>query len=362
MVLGTRGAVRGPIVQTISVKTAALPGGLSLPYAETGDPAGTPVVFVHAYVESWRYFEVVLRHLPASLHGYAPTQRGHGDADRPREGYRAEDTAADIVGFMDAVGIGRTVLVGSSSGGLVSQVVASTHPHRVSALVLISTPATLADKPGVAAMWDEISILEDPLARDFVEGFVRSTSPRSVPDEFVDVLTAESLKVPARVWKETLRGLIDADLTANLDRITAPTLLISGDDDAFVSSDQDVILRGIPDARLLVYKGAGHGVHLAQPERVIEDIVNFLRQPVEPKLRVLDVEDLHGRESRPLGIVPQGVGAQDRAGASAPGLHAHSETMQRAEAVEEPLHLVSRDGEGILGPLVRDQHGPVGAG
>ena len=160
------------MMDTISVRTAILASGLTLPYAETGDPAGTPVVFVHAFVESWRYFEVVLRHLPASLHGYAPTQRGHGDADRPPDDYRPEDFAADIVDFMDAVGIHRAVLVGSSSGGLVSQFVASSHPDRLSALVLISSPATLADKPGVPVMWEEIAVLEDPLDRDFVEEFV----------------------------------------------------------------------------------------------------------------------------------------------------------------------------------------------
>ena len=86
---------------------------------------------------------------------------------------------------------------------------------------------------------------------------MRSTAPESVPGEFVDVLVEESLEVPARVWKETLRGLIEADVPVSLDRITAPTLLISGDHDAFVSSDQDLIVRGIPDARLVVYKGYG---------------------------------------------------------------------------------------------------------
>jgi pimeloyl-ACP methyl ester carboxylesterase len=269
-------------MKTVTVKTATLPSGLTLPYAETGDPGNTPVVFIHAYVESWRYFEVVVRHLPASLHGYAPTQRGHGDADRPPDGYRPEDFAADIVGFMDAVGIRHAALVGSSSGGLVSQFVASSHPDRVSALVLISSPATLADKPGVTAMWEEISALEDPLDRGFVEEFVRSTSPESVPDEFLDVLVGESLKVPARVWKETMRGLIEADVPVPLDRITAPTLLISGDHDAFVSSDQELLLRGIPDARLVAYKGVGHAVHLAQPDRVIGDLVDFLAKAVSP--------------------------------------------------------------------------------
>src|SRR5918999_757199 len=131
-------------MKAVTVKTATLPSGLTLPYAETGDPGNIPVVFIHAYVESWRYFEVVVRHLPASLHGYAPTQRGHGDADRPPDGYRPEDFATDIVDFMDAVGIRHAALVGSSSGGLVSQFVASSHRDRVSALVLISSPALAA--------------------------------------------------------------------------------------------------------------------------------------------------------------------------------------------------------------------------
>lgn len=264
----------------VTVRTATLASGLTVPYAESGDATGIPVVFVHAYVESWRYFEGVLGRLPASLHGFAPTQRGHGDAGRPLDGYRPEDFAADIVGFLDAVGISRAVLVGSSSGGLVSQFVAGRAPGRVLALVLISSPASLADKAAVAAMWDEISQLEDPLDQGFVEEFVRSTSPESVPDDFVDLLVGESLKVPARVWKETFRGLIEADPPATMNRITAPTLLISGDQDAFVSEDQEVLRRCIPDARLAVYKDVGHGVHLVQPDRVVDDIVDFISRTV----------------------------------------------------------------------------------
>lgn len=262
-------------MESVKVMTAVLASGLTIPYAETGNSAAKPVVFVHGYVESWRYFEVVLRHLPASLHGYAPTQRGHGDADQPVHGYLPEDFAADILGFMDALGIRRAHLVGTSSGGLVSQLVASTYPDRVSALVLISSPASLADKPAVAAMWEEVSVLEDPLDRGFVEEFVRSTSSESVPDDFVDTLIDESLKVPARVWKETLRGLIETDVRVNLERIMAPTLLIAGDDDAFVSNDQHTLLDAIPDARLVLYEGGGHAVHLVQPARVVNDIVDF---------------------------------------------------------------------------------------
>lgn len=260
----------------VKVSSAVLANGLMIPYAETGDSAGRPVLFVHGYVESWRYFERVLERLPASLHGCALTQRGHSGADRPEQGYLPEDFAADIVGLMDVLGIKRAALVGSSSGGLVSQLVASTYPDRVSALVLIGSPASLSDKPAVAAMWEDVSRLQDPLDRGFVEEFVRSTSPDSVPEDFVELLVDESLNVSAKVWKDTLRGLINTDVTKNLGRITAPTLLIAGAADAFVSDDQQVLLDGIPDTRLVLYEGLGHGPHLAAPDRVIDDILDFL--------------------------------------------------------------------------------------
>lgn len=105
---------------------------------------------------------------------------------------------------------------------------------------------------------------------------MRSTSPELLPEDFVDTLITESLKVPARVWQQTLRGLIDTDLRANLKRITAPTLLIAGDGDSFASDDQQAMLDAIPRARLTLYRGVGHGVHLAYPKRVVSDIVDFL--------------------------------------------------------------------------------------
>jgi len=263
-------------METIAVNTATLSSGLRLPYAETGDASGTPVVLVHAYVESWRYFEAVLQRLPASVHCYAPTLRGHGDADRPLGGFRLEDFAADVMEFMDVVGIERAALVGTSSGGLVSQLVAIGRPERVSALILVSSPAVLADKPEVVAMSEEIMGLSDPLDPGFVRDFVRNTSPRSLPDEFAALLVEESLKAPAAVWQESLRGLLDADLPAALEHIAAPTLLICGGQDEFACADQDRLLRGIADSRLITYSGIGHGFHLAYPGPVADDLMSFL--------------------------------------------------------------------------------------
>ncbi|AVZ71312.1 alpha/beta hydrolase [Streptomyces lunaelactis] len=270
---------------TISLKTAPLREGLTLPYAEAGYPGGTPVVFVHAIADSWWTFEHLLRRLPVSLHGYAPTQRGHGDADRPPDGYRPEDFAADLVAFLDTVGLERALLVGTSSGGVPARIVAGSHPDRISGLVLIGVPATLADKPAVTRIWETVQGLSDPVPREFVEDLMTGMVARPVARGLIETMIDESLKVPAHVWRETLRGLLEADLPATLAGILVPTLVIWGDQDDFLPrSDQQAILDAIHGARLVTYEGAGHVVHWEQPERVIADLVDFaaLTAPASP--------------------------------------------------------------------------------
>lgn len=263
----------------IQEKTAGLPSGIGLPYAETGRPSRLlPVVLVHAYVESWRYFEPVLDALPASVHALAPTQRGHRSVTGDVEGFQVGDFAADLVAFLDVVGIAHAVLVGASSGGLVCQQVATRYPERVAGLVLIGSPVTLAGKPGVRAVLEDVMTLSDPLDPHVVEAFVRATSPPEVSEELVTRLVEESLGVPAAVWKESLRGLLEVP-PAPLEQIRVPTLLLSGSSDDLVGEDQQVLLDRVPDVELVLYDGVGHSPHLARPSSVAADLTAFLHGP-----------------------------------------------------------------------------------
>ncbi len=65
-------------------KSVELPNGVKLPYTDQGEPSGIPMLLLHGGTDSWRSFERVLPHLPRSVHAFALSQRGHGDADRPR--------------------------------------------------------------------------------------------------------------------------------------------------------------------------------------------------------------------------------------------------------------------------------------
>ena len=211
---------------TLAARSIELSDELTLPYVETGDPSGVPIVLLHALADSRRSFEPVLACLPGSIHAFAPTQRGHGDASRPDSGYHPRDFAADLTAFMNAVDLERAVIVGGSSGGFIARRFAIDHPERTLGLVLLGSPRSLRDKPGVMEMWDStLSRLTDPIDPTFVRQFAASTVAKPVPPEFLETIVQENLKVPARVWIETTRGLLDDDSADELSRITAPTLI-----------------------------------------------------------------------------------------------------------------------------------------
>lgn len=76
------------------IKKIELPGGIQLEYAEQGNAAGTPVIFLHGYTDSWHSFETVLSYLPDNIHAFVPSQRGHGNSLKLGINYHPKDFAA----------------------------------------------------------------------------------------------------------------------------------------------------------------------------------------------------------------------------------------------------------------------------
>ena len=248
-----------------------------LDYVEQGDPAGVPLVLLHGYMDSWRSFERLLPHLPSSLHVFAVTQRGHGDASRPAEGYATHDFAADIGAFLDAVGLGAAVLVGGSSGGFAARRFALDHPGRTLGLVLLGSPATLHDNAVVLKAWEtELSTLSDPLDPDFVRAFQVGTTVTPVPAVFLDAMVNESLKVPARIWTAVAKGLLEDASVNELAELQVPTLIVWGEEDAIVPrADQEWMATSIANSALVVIPEVGHSFYWEAPERVARELTEF---------------------------------------------------------------------------------------
>lgn len=260
------------------IKTADLSNQVKLPYVEQGNSSGLPLILLHGYADSWRSFECLLPLLPKSIHAFALTQRGHGDASRPTAGYRIHDFVTDLVKCMDVFYLDAAVIAGGSSGGFVARRFAIEYPERTSGLVLIGSPLSLRDKPVVLEMWDStISKLTDPIDPGFVREFIESTFTQPVTQSFLETLVQESLKVPARVWKATLEGLLADDSSEELDKIKAPTLIVWGDQDAIVPrTDQEAFVARIKDSQLVVYPGVGHSLYCEEPAHLASDLVVFM--------------------------------------------------------------------------------------
>jgi pimeloyl-ACP methyl ester carboxylesterase len=121
--------------------------------------------------------------------------------------------------------------------------------------------------------------LSDPISLDFAREFQSSTVYLPPPAPFFDRIIAESLKLPARLWRDIFDGLLASEDQHRLAEIVAPTLLISGEHDAlFPRDDQDQVIRSIKGARLIVYDETGHCPNWERPERVAADLTAFLRE------------------------------------------------------------------------------------
>jgi non-heme chloroperoxidase len=266
-------------VTTFGVRFATLAqaNGPTLRYAISGPEAGQPIVLLHGYSDSSFSFSRVMPLLAAQgFQATALDQRGHGDSDRPERGYRIEDFVGDVVALLDTLEIDRATLVGHSMGSIVARRVAELHPDRVAGLVLIGAIETPM-REGVHELQAAVESLEDPVPEEFVREFQASTIHEPVPEAFFEQVVTESMKLPARVWRAVLEGLLAADDSDELGKISAPTILLWGEHDAyFLRDQQDRLAAAIPSARLQIYADTGHSPQWERPDVVARDIQAFV--------------------------------------------------------------------------------------
>jgi pimeloyl-ACP methyl ester carboxylesterase len=234
------------------------------------------VLFLHGLTDSWRSSERVLPHLPESIRAIALTHRGHGDADRPATGYRTRAFAEDVAGFMGAFGLEERSSSVTRWAAPTPCASRSTTPNArgTGARGLVRQ---LPRQPGRHGVLGNGGIkLTDPIDPGFAREFKRSTLAQPVPAALIDTAVRESLKVPAHVWRVVFQGCLEDDFVGELCRIEVPTLILWGTRDVLCArADQEALLAEITGAQLIVYQGAGHGLHWKEPERFAADVASF---------------------------------------------------------------------------------------
>jgi 3-oxoadipate enol-lactonase len=258
--------------------------GVHLYYEDLG--SGPAVLLSHSWFCDGRQWPQVPTLLDAGYRVLNLDQRGHGRSGPHREPFTMWDLADDLVAVLDDAGVDSAALVGLSIGGFASIRAALRHPQRVSALVLANTAADPAALKGRTK-----ATLLAPVARTgwgwpivmgaVIDVLFGATARRQQPEliaRWREVFLAQD--PPSMLVM--LRAFMDRDdVTGRLEEISAPTLVIVGDEDedpgVLASARIAARIRG---AQFEVLPATGHLSALEQPRAFGSRLLEFLREIV----------------------------------------------------------------------------------
>ena len=250
-------------------------GDIRIHYQEKGN-GPEAILFVHGNIASWRWWEEIMELLPEEeYHSYAPDSRGCGLTDKPHHGHSIEQFAEDVEAFADALNLKEFTLVGHSLGGASALRHTITFPQRVKRLVLLNPPSAKGAKiagygyPLVKYWHKDKRALRRALKR---------TAPTRAYDRFFEKIVEEAFMASKQVFEENARALAQVDLSRELGKIEAPTLLIAGGLSGW-STLRDIlkIHRLIPKSRLKIIPNVGHSLNIENPQKFVDLLTEFCR-------------------------------------------------------------------------------------
>jgi pimeloyl-ACP methyl ester carboxylesterase len=188
--------------------------------------------------------------------------------------YRMRDLGDDAVAVLDAAGIGRADVFGISMGGMIAQELAIRHPYRVRRLALGATFASWVrgHKPSLRTALDLLLLVlqrqrtsPERLGRLLLSREFHDRNPTRALEWMVRSEHAEIRCAAAQV-----AAILGHATLHRLKQIRAPTLVITGDADRLVPPrNSEVLAAAIPDARLVVLRGAGHVFPLEREDETV---------------------------------------------------------------------------------------------
>lgn len=268
--------------------------GLSVHYKEMGT-GQTAFILLHGFGASAFSWREVMQPFSELGRVVAYDRPAFGLTSRPMPGewtgenpYSPEAQAAIVIGLMDALGIEKAYLVGNSAGGTVSVYTALTYPERVAGLILVDaaiytgggSPAWARPLLGTPQMRRLGPLLARQIA-DSGDDFIRTAyhDPSLVTPE---ILAGYRKPLNAHNWDRALWELTAASrplgLADRLDELDLPVLVLTGDDDRIVPTEESIRLGGeIPGATLVVIPNAGHLPHEEKPDEFMQAVRDFLK-------------------------------------------------------------------------------------
>jgi len=253
--------------------------GQRLYYEDTGGE-GTAVVLSHGYLMDHEMFAHQVAALRDRWRVITWDERGHGLTVTTPDDFSYWDSADDLRGLLDHLGVERAVIGGMSQGGFLSLRFALQHPDRVIGLILIDSEAGLGD----SEKRRQYEMMTDVWATDGPSDMIAATTAAIIigPDRPESAAWIAKWKArPKEHVRQIFRTLATRDdITDRLPEISAPALVIHGEEDIAIGLGRaEVLVARLPNGRTLVQiPGAGHSSNVTHPEPVNAAIRRFLEE------------------------------------------------------------------------------------
>jgi len=252
---------------------------IQLAFEEFGDSDNHPLIILHGFFASSRNWRQVAQRLAARFHVYAPDMRNHGASPHhPLMDYPS--MAADLLRFMDERGLETASLLGHSMGGKVAMWLALNNPHRVAKLIV----ADIAPVSYQHSFDNTVSALKAlPLADLSNRKQAETLLAQGIPELSYRQFLLQNLilkdgkycwRINLDIFQETARNIAAFPNADHLAPFLGKALFIAGGDSDFVKPE--AINSLFPDAALTTIAGAGHWLHVQQPDVFITLVDNFL--------------------------------------------------------------------------------------
>jgi pimeloyl-ACP methyl ester carboxylesterase len=243
----------------------------------------TPVLLMHGFARNATFWNRWVPAIAESRRVYRPDLLGCGASDAPAAGYHYTpgEIEAQILAVFQAMSLARVHWVGESSGGIIGLLLAASHPERIASLVLCNTPTRISDQiKGIYALDRETTAAA---IRAYGTGeWCRQTLGYRLDVEHAsealrEWCIAEMDKARPDIAAALHECFEKIDTKPLLPQIAVPVLLLSGDKSQIASEQQKILAETLPNGRLELFAGYGHGVNLLQPERCARTALDFWR-------------------------------------------------------------------------------------
>jgi pimeloyl-ACP methyl ester carboxylesterase len=279
-------------------KFVKLPSGAEAHYRDQGNAAGLPLVLLHGSNASLHTWEPWAKILGDEFRVISVDLPAHGlTGPTPGEDYSISGMAKFVDEFATAIGLQTFALGGNSMGGAVTARYAIDYPQRVTKIILVDAggfPPKNPSDPGIGFTIARMPIIREitrivPLKPIYDEGLKKAfADDKLVTDEMVTRYW-ELNNGPGMREATRKRFAIEWDMyiADNAKKITAPTLVMWGEDDSLVPLDVGQSFdAAIPNSTLVSYKGIGHIPMEEVPAQSAADVRAFLAPGPAPQAQV----------------------------------------------------------------------------